>query len=123
MDLCAALVLFACALFVLAALGHGLWVAVAAAFNALSGSSAASPPRLGPRGTCVRCGVHLLRSDSIGAACGLDDNEPLALELRELDVTLVTLRQLMGRGALDPLAGEQVVQALEARHMALVTSS
>ncbi|HEV8058422.1 MAG TPA: hypothetical protein VGP68_01030, partial [Gemmataceae bacterium] len=105
-------------LFLLALVGHGLWVFVAAVFRLLTGGASRSlvlHPETEKLPRCTRCGKRLSSDEDHCPVCGLNRVGLLAVNLRDLKTTLRLLHALKEQGDLDAETFERVQQSVQAR--------
>src|SRR5262249_52887096 len=100
MDCCVWLFALGVGLVVVAVVGHGLWLGVAALFNAFNGTDRVEDrpaARREPEAEeCAGCGVRLLPREDVCPECGLERGGKQATQLSELDTArrqIVTLRR------------------------------
>jgi hypothetical protein len=106
---------------VVAVIGHGIWVAVAAIYR--SARSAQDHGRLSRRRVfrrCVGCGEEFLSDDERCPHCGLDRASKAAAELRDLEAAARTVQRLRDQGTLSAKMCEQIYQTIEARQQELL---
>src|SRR5262245_50155278 len=123
MDLCAALGLLALVLFLIAAVGHALWLVFEALFSAIFGSPASRKPRSPDRSRrrlCQSCGTWLALEDDVCPACGFDPADAAARELHELRQVSARIERLVNEGTLDPAAAEEVHRSPEIQRTAIM---
>jgi hypothetical protein len=107
---------------VIAVVGHGIWVLMAALLRAVSDGAGQGHdrPRRPPKGNpCPGCGEWLPPWEPECPACGLRRGSAAADELRELDATSRHLQRFKEAGAVDEVAWEKLCQCLEARRREL----
>ncbi len=97
---------------IMAVIGHGIWLLVAAIFRAIFGEPDQKPVELRVR--CAECGASLGIADDFCAACGRwqktpTDSSPLA----DLAMTARQLDRLLNQGKLDPETHGRVIAAIE----------
>ncbi len=126
MDFCAPLLLTVLGVLAVAAVGHGVWLLLAALFRALFAEPSPSPrgPERDPqrrsvRVTCQGCGTPFFGGERACPACGLDPESPRARELRDLAITSFHLEALVKHGELDAAVGDQVQRSVQSRQATL----
>ncbi|MBI3411921.1 MAG: hypothetical protein HY040_26625 [Planctomycetes bacterium] len=117
MDACVGLFLLAMGVFLVAVVGHGLWVLVSIIFKGLPPPASAA---VSHRRRCVACGTGFSNSLEACPACGLDPHGETSVELHELEATVRQVQALVERGDLEAGAAEQIYQKLEARQANLL---
>src|SRR5262245_44893585 len=117
MDLCFGLFGFGLLLFVLAAIGHGLWIFGRLIFGSFTAAEydPLAAPLVPPRTQCPRCRTHSSTSSRYCPACGLDRTGQTAHELLDLEASARSLQILVDRAALDAETAERLYLAIEAR--------
>src|SRR4051812_26206639 len=115
MELLAGLALLAAVLGLLAVVGHGLWLLIAAAIGGLVGSSVPPAPAPGRRHSCPGCRATLLPIDRTCPGCGLDLDGGLAADLARLRAAGRDVRDLAHRGLLDADTADLISTRLDAR--------
>jgi hypothetical protein len=106
-DVCFGVVALGMAILVLAAAGHGIWLALAAVVRHLSGdpSRTSARPR---RQECVACREPIPPGAARCEACGLPVRGATATELRDLDATVRQLERFRDAGTLDDTTFERL---------------
>jgi hypothetical protein len=111
---------------VVALVGHGLWVAIAAIFRGIREDTSRYRPRpasLGQgRQPCVRCGLKLPWEVRDCPRCGLDRDGLNAAELADLEATARQLERFRKRQELPAQDIEALWKALQEQHRRLVGS-
>lgn len=99
MDVCFTVVALLMLLLLLAAVGHGLWLALAAVARPLLGRPSEAPARE-RREQCAGCRNPAPPGAARCEACGLHLRGATAAELRDLDAAARQLRRFLDAGAL-----------------------
>src|SRR5262245_31269386 len=124
-ELIATLLGLLCVLVFVAVVGHGLWLMAAALWRGLfpqapPPTTRPSPPPVGRRGSCVRCGKPHEVGQRKCSYCGLFLDGELAAELRELELVTRRVQQFRDQQLLDPEVCEEVYRCIEDRQQALL---
>jgi hypothetical protein len=108
---------------VVAVIGHGIWVMVAAIFSGGSRRRAIDGDRPSRRRAfqpCVGCGEKMSSDDYDCPACGLDPDSDAADELKDLDAAERTIDRLFEEGTLAAESRRQISTSIEAHRESLL---
>jgi len=123
MDLCGGLIVFGGVLFLVAGVGHALWLLFSAMLRFVL--QTASPPPGRPRDAdehvvCLACGVRFRQPAGRCPLCGVAYDTAVARELHELEAAVRCLQGLIDRNAIGAAESEAVYGGLEARQAELL---
>jgi hypothetical protein len=107
---------------VIALVGHGMWVLASAVIHALFGVEPLGLPA-GPWSECVACGASLHPGRTRCPDCGLRRNDPVALELGDLQAMVRELERLGNQGMVDEATAAQLRDSLKDRRRQLMTQT
>jgi hypothetical protein len=100
-DACFAIAVVLVVLLLVAAVGHGIWLVLAALFRAMSGQSAPKP-EAGRWEECPACRESVPADKRRCAVCGFPLRGRTAGELRDIEAAARQLRRFRDDGVLDP---------------------
>ncbi|MEP7340138.1 MAG: hypothetical protein ABI977_20560, partial [Acidobacteriota bacterium] len=96
---------------IVAAVGHGLWLLVAAIFRFIFDKP--EPPPVSATSRCVKCGANLRAADDFCAVCGHWQKSGAASPLADLAMAARQMDRFLNQGKIDLEAYRRVMKAIE----------